>query len=259
MTAARLDRVRALVDILYLFLPMSYSPVTFESIFKESNVDHYLRSKDSNKKRRLIEGFTKLLRYHKNLPFTIIRKVVSSSVAYRLSKRNPLKREEISSLVDVLKELEIDMEKDLLAIPLNDNLPEITVPPAELVKRLENHPLVDEISSEPLELFRNGHYNESVRKVCERFEVSVQQLSGQTDSGKSLMSRVFNLNAPIVKLNPLSTDNEKGIQEGYMYMTMGTMRAIRNIFSHGDEHQRSPEECYEMLLFLNWLFKFLPS
>jgi len=27
---------------------------------------------------------------------------------------------------------------------------------------------------------------------------------------------------------------------------------------HGDENTRSPEECYEMLLYLNWLFRHLP-
>ena len=33
------------------------------------------------------------------------------------------------------------------------------------------------------------------------------------------------------------------------------MRGIRNIFSHGDEDPRTPEVCFEMLMFLNWLFR----
>lgn len=72
------------------------------------------------------------------------------------------------------------------------------------------------------------------------------------------MSKVFSLSNPIIALNGLASENEKGIQEGYMYMTMGVMRGIRNVFSHGDENQRSPEECFEMLLFVNWLFRQLP-
>lgn len=68
------------------------------------------------------------------------------------------------------------------------------------------------------------------------------------------MSKVFSLSNPVIALNSLTSENEKGIQEGYMLMTMGMMRGIRNIFSHGDERQRPPEECYEMLLFINWLF-----
>lgn len=72
------------------------------------------------------------------------------------------------------------------------------------------------------------------------------------------MSKVFSLSNPLIPLNNMATENEKGVQEGYMFMTMGLVRGIRNIFSHGDESQRSPEECYEMLLFINWLFRHLP-
>ena len=69
------------------------------------------------------------------------------------------------------------------------------------------------------------------------------------------MAKAFKLDNPVITLNDLSTDNKRGIQEGYQFMTMGMMRAIRNVFSHGDENQRNPEECYEMLMFINWLFR----
>ena len=72
------------------------------------------------------------------------------------------------------------------------------------------------------------------------------------------MAKAFRLSGPLIRLNGLATENEKGIQEGFMYLTMGMTRAIRNVFSHGDENQRAPEECFEMLLFINWLFRQLP-
>jgi uncharacterized protein (TIGR02391 family) len=96
------------------------------------------------------------------------------------------------------------------------------------------------------------------QQPAERFEVVVQTKSGRTEIGKELIGKVFGGTAPLIALNTLTTENNKGIQEGYMLMTMGMMRAIRNIFSHGDEDQRSHEECFEMLLFLNWLFRQLP-
>lgn len=40
---------------------------------------------------------------------------------------------------------------------------------------------------------------------------------------------------------------------------MGMMRGIRNIFSHWDEGRRPPEECYGLLLFINWLLRPLPE
>lgn len=151
------------------------------------------------------------------------------------------------------------MRSEIRKVSLKEELPLIKVPPAQLIDRLSNHPLVIEISTEPLQLFKNGHFNESVRKACERFEVKVQSISGLTEIGKSLMSKCFGLNSTIIPLNSLSTDNEIGIQEGYQFMSMGVMRGIRNIFSHGDANQKPPEECYEMLLFVNWLFRQLPS
>jgi len=68
------------------------------------------------------------------------------------------------------------------------------------------------------------------------------------------MAKAFKLDSPKIRINDLSTDNEKGVQEGYQFMTMGMMRAIRNVFSRGDENMRTLEECYGMLIFINWLF-----
>lgn len=189
----------------------------------------------------------------------LIRKIVPAAIGYRCHKRNPLKQEELDSLISTLDALGVGRTSELRKIKLDETVPEICIPPRELVRRLENHPLVADIATAPLELFRNGHFNEAVRKASERFEASVQQKAGLQEIGKSLMSKVFSLTNPSISLNSLTTENEKGIQEGYMFMTMGLMRGIRNIFSHGDEEQRSPEECYEMLLFINWLFRNLPS
>jgi hypothetical protein len=52
-------------------------------------------------------------------------------------------------------------------------------------------------------------------------------------------------------------ENQQNFVDGYKHLAMGAMVAIRSIFSHGNEEQRTPEECFEMLLFLNWLFRWL--
>jgi len=259
ITADKRDLIRELTRLMYDFLPLTIrgkNTTTFTSIFEESRIHGYL-DKGSHKKAQLQNGFENLLRYHQNLPYTVIRKVVPAAIAYRRYKRDPLRQDELDSLIKVLGKLDIDMKSELGQISLDVSVPEIQVPPEELVKRLENHPLSPEIASEPLQQFKNGHFNEAVRKASERFEFKVQNLSGSTDIGKKLMSRVFNLTSPAIQLNSLTSENEKSIQEGYQYMSMGMMQAIRNIFSHGDEDQRSPEEAFEMLLFINWLFRSL--
>ena len=259
ITADTRDHIRRLADVLYEFLPLttaSKRALTFRTIFAESNVNHYLEGE--TKKRALQTAWEKVFRHHARLPRILIRKIVQAAVDYRRHKRNPLRRDELDSLAECLAKLGVDMRDELRRVELDETVPEIRVPPRELVRRLEAHPLTAEITGEPLEMFRNGHFNEAVRKAAERFEVLVQQKSGSAETGLKLMSKVFNLSNTIIALNRLTTENDKGIQEGYMHMTMGMMRGIRNIFSHGDEGQRSPEECYKMLLFVNWLFRLLP-
>lgn len=259
ITADKKTKINALVETLHSFLPLSArskSTVTFTSIFKESKVDEYLNM--DNKKQALQNGFENVFRYHPRLPVKLVRKIVPAAIDYRRYKRNPLTKDELNSLINRLNALGVNMKAELSKIEINETLPEIQVPPSELLNRLINHPLVDEIATEPITLFKNGHFNEAVRKSSERFEAKIQDISGFREIGKSLMGKAFTTQSPAIPLNGLSTENEKSFQEGYMHLAMGTMGSIRNIFSHGDENARSPEECYEMLLFINWLFRHLP-
>lgn len=259
VTTAKKLAIQDLVEITKDFLPLSTyrgKGITFQSIFKESKVDKYLQG--NSKVKKLQNAWENIYRYKTRLPTMLIRKIIPAAVDYRKNQRNPLKIEEIEGLNDILLKLGLDMSEELLGLDIDQNIPEIIVPPAELVSRLENHPLHDEVRGEVLELFRNGHFNESIRKASEKFEVYIQRLSNETEIGKGLMGKVFKLPNPVIQLNSLTTENEKGIQEGFQLMTMGMMRGIRNIFSHGDENQRPPEECFEILMYINWLFKQLP-
>jgi len=261
ITASDRGHIADLTEVLYGFLSLTTrnnKTETFTSIFKESNIHSYIPQKTS-KKQAMEKALIKLFRYHQKLPFTVFRKVVVATIKYRRYQRNPLKREELNQLDILLKQLGLDISNELAAIEL-DQIPLIVVvPPSELVKRLENHPLCEQVKTQPLELFKNGHFNESVRKATEKFEAEIQSKTGSSDIGKTLMNRTFKLNGPAIALNSLSNGNERSIQEGYQQLTAGTMQAMRNIFSHGNEDQRTPEEAYEMLLFVNWLFRQLPS
>lgn len=137
LTSGRKIQINRLVEIIESFLPISTwgsSADSFESIFRESNVQNYLSSNKS-KRQRLIEGFSKLYQQHQRLPYTILRKVLAKGEQYRKYKRNPIQPEEIEGLKDCLKKLEIDLDRELSAVELNPDLPEIQVPPAELLKR----------------------------------------------------------------------------------------------------------------------------
>src|SRR5690606_28200302 len=117
--------------------------------------------KKKYKKQAMEEALIKLYRYHNKLPYTIFRKIVPAAAKWRSYKHKPLKREEVDKLGHVLLQLGINLTKEFDAIDLKQFNTNITVPPTELVKRLENHPLCEQIHSEPLQLFKNGHFNEA--------------------------------------------------------------------------------------------------
>ncbi len=249
-----------LVNILYVFLPLSSistSAVTFKTIFRESGIDSYLEG-PANKKQALLKGFTKLYQKHEKLPKIILRKVINNTIEYRRYKRNPLKRQELISLSEELFSLGIDMRDEITAIPLDESIPKITVAPTQLIKNLKSHDLDEALLTEPFQLFIDGHFNESVRKAAEIYEADVRERARLDLSGSSLMARAFSTQE-YINVEKYVEENRRDFTEGYKLCAMGMMSAIRNTFSHGDEERRSPEECYEMLMLINWLFRYLKS
>ncbi|MBO9681635.1 MAG: hypothetical protein J7502_02995 [Flavisolibacter sp.] len=132
--------------------------VTYTSIFRESKLASSLEG--NNKKQKLQNAWEEVYRNHERLPYTLTRKIVHAAIDYRFNQRNPLTREELDQLSCIVTDLGYDMEKELKAVKLKEDLPEIKIPPAQLIQRLESHPLVSEIVGEPLQLFKNGHFNE---------------------------------------------------------------------------------------------------
>lgn len=258
ITADTRDKIRKLVDSLAPLLPLSThsrNAVTFRTIFGESGKGKLLEGRGS-KRQALQRAWEEVVRRHPRMPFTLIRKIIPAGIEYRRFKRDPVTREELDAIADALAGLGFDMRSELAKIDVAEELPRITVPPAELVRRLENHPLHQRLAGEPLELFRNGHFNEAVRKATERFEDEIRERTGSPQHGRGLMSSTFRAGGDLV-LDQVEAENQQDFQEGYMHLSMGLMAALRNVFSHGDEERRSPEECFEMLLFLNWMLRHL--
>lgn len=250
------ERIERLVDLLYDFLPLSAyrdGATTFTSIFADSGKEGYLEG--SNKTEKLQNGWEELIRHHRRLPKKFIRKVVPAAKQYRDYKEDPLSREELDELADVLEDLRFDMRDELEAIEVDVEVRRETIPTDDLIDHLEDHPLHDAVAGAPLELFRDGHYKEAVRKAAERFESVVRDrtdLKGQY--GQGLMAQAFKPDGGRLQLVGVEAENQESFQDGFKFLTMGMMSSIRNVFSHGDEERRSAEECFEMLMFLNWLF-----
>jgi uncharacterized protein (TIGR02391 family) len=130
--------------------------------------------------------------------------------------------------------------------------------PATKAKRvfgdLDLHP---EIGRACGELFRNGHYSESVEAACKVLDMLVKMRSMRTEpSGTELMQLVFSPKNPILKYNNQSDESARSEQLGMMYLFAGAMLALRNPRAHGLIRD-CPENAVGYLSFISMLAKSL--
>ena len=91
---------------------------------------------------------------------------------------------------------------------------------------IDLHPKVKEHS---LELFNDGHYAQAIFESAKALNNYVKEKAGITNRDLSdAMTRIFNENKPIIKLNDLATRSDKDEQEGFRFLYMGAMKSIRS-------------------------------
>ncbi len=84
--------------------------------------------------------------------------------------------------------------------------------------------------------FDNEAYSDSVRAAFVELNDIIKkeylQVSSLESDGDKLMKKVFSVDNPVFKLADTSTEMGKNIQQGYMEMFAGSIKAIRNPKSH---------------------------
>lgn len=95
------------------------------------------------------------------------------------------------------------------------------------------HPTIAAVSRQK---FEDGHFADAAETAFKAVNSRVKQAwkaSGQPEKdGKALMLSAFSPNQPAIRLDDLSTDSGKNIQEGYMHIFAGSIQAIRNPKAH---------------------------
>ncbi|MCF7859739.1 MAG: TIGR02391 family protein [Candidatus Cloacimonetes bacterium] len=260
-TAADIQNIRTLSEAIAKIIPYSGFRGNFnlKRIAKDNGLNKFLPKDESNKKESIVEFIKKL---HKDRPRTlkkIIREILPKAIERRHKQGNPILAPEAQNLSNQLLKIGIDLKKEIKELNLPRSRPSITPPPYEMqqiIKKFSLHPL---LVPDCLELFLDGHINESIRKALEKFEVHIQKKSGNTVIGKDLMAQTFCLKKQVVKLNALCTKSEKNEQEGFMYIAMGIMQWWRNTLSHGDTKQISHHEAIGRLFLISNLLHRLES
>jgi uncharacterized protein (TIGR02391 family) len=251
-------KLKELAYFLQDFLPMQSQfthVTTFKSIFKESKISVSL-SQHSIKVKELERVWIEVYRNHPRLPKTIIRKIIPAAIDHRRYKGKPLTQEDLKHLSQILFDLGIDMKQELMEIKLAPNKDKLASPNLGLIDFLKKYDLHLLFASEPFDLYQHGHTNEAIRKSTEIIEDTVRKLSGNKETGFPLMSKEFK-DDRYIDLSNIKESNQKDFIQGYQHLMMGMMSAIRNILSHSNENIRSPEEAFELLMFLNWLMRYL--
>ena len=257
LVASDVQGIRLLADQLGRLIPLSgyRSSFSLSAIAKEEKLSKYLPKKSANKKEAFVEFIEKVICFKPRTLKKIVRKILPKAIEKRHREGNPVLEQEASDIANQLYALKVDLRKEVRDLQLPKERPKIVPPPIEIQKILEAFILYPTLLPNCKEMFIQGHINESVRKALEKLEKVVQDLAMLPDKqGPDLMAIAFAEDNPKIRLNQLTTKQEKNEQIGFKFLTMGLMHWWRNNLSHGDEPQLPHHEALGRLILVSNLF-----
>lgn len=105
------------------------------------------------------------------------------------------------------------------------------------------------------QLFDDGHYSQATFEAYKYLDNEVQRVSNCSDSGYKLMMQALSDGKPLIKLNPLTSETERGEQKGYQFLFAGSVLAIRNPRGHRYAVVDSPDKCLDYLTLASLLLR----
>ncbi|MCY4649557.1 MAG: TIGR02391 family protein [bacterium] len=101
-------------------------------------------------------------------------------------------------------------------------------------------------------LFRDGHYDDAVRKASQRFVNRVQELADRPDlDGVGLMNTSFSEKSPLLEFNDRENLKERDEHNGYRFLAVGLTQAVRNVLTHHDNYGLGAGSALEWLAFIS--------
>ncbi len=256
ITRNRREAIEQLADALAVLAPATsqFKGFCVRNVAEEHGLKKYWKS-GGNKRTMIASFLEEVFRHYSRKPKTVVMAIVRGGLDWRARRGEATTREELEAVAVPMEVLGFDIRKDLKKLKLPE-LSRVCVPSQDkitLIERLEVHEVLTE---DCLEMFRDGHFNEAVRKALERFEKRIQDtLDDHKIFGRDLMAKAFGGDQPPIPLNALKTANDRSEQEGFKFLAMGAMAGMRNLYSHGDVEQMSVTDAIERLGFVSLLFK----
>lgn len=256
ITQQRREVIEQLADALALLAPAT----TLGRGFCVQRVAEAHNLKDcwegGQNKRQMIERFLeKVFRQYPRKPKTVVMSIVRGGLEWRARKGEATTQRELEAVALPMEALGFDIKKDIKKIEMPEPS-NVCAPAQDKIALIEKLGLHKALTDDCLEMFRDGHFNEAVRKALERFEKRIQTaINDHSNTGKALMGKAFNRDNPLIPINANKTSNDLSEQEGFMHLTMGAMSGLRNLYSHGDVDQMSVTDAIERFGFVSLLFK----
>jgi uncharacterized protein (TIGR02391 family) len=257
LSTKNIQDIRTLSLLLSQIIPATSFPAKsfcFRKVAEDNKLKKYWpKQKDINAPEAVYYFIKGLYKSHKKTLYRIIRESLPIGIERRIKIGKPVLKSEIDAIDEVLQRLNINLSKEFAALNLPKEMPSV-VPPIPYLKDIPQkvglHPF---LLPDCYELFKNGYFNESVRKSLEKYEVYIQKKSTSQKQGVDLMSEAFNPDAPKIEIFDITNKRGKGLQDGFKLLSMGTMGFWRNYLSHGDEKQIPPKHAITILLFVSHL------
>ncbi|OGG72849.1 TIGR02391 family protein [Candidatus Kaiserbacteria bacterium RIFCSPLOWO2_01_FULL_53_17] len=215
--------------------------------------------KNLSKKEAIYSFLNEVYRRHRKVFYKIFRENLARGIERRRNSGKPVLEAEILELNATLKSLEVDLEREILALKLPKDRPTIVPPPQEfksIIDKIGLHPF---LLPECVNLFKNGHLNEAARKALEKYEVYVQKKSSLQLIGTDLMGTAFSEKRSYVRITDTSHKRGAALQDGFKLLSMGVMGFWRNYLSHGDEKQIPHQDAVAILGVISHMMNVIDS
>ncbi len=104
-------------------------------------------------------------------------------------------------------------------------------------------------------LFDDGHCAQATFEAYKFLDKEVQRHAGSRESGRKLMQNAFSETTPVIQLTPMKTVSDKDEQEGYKWLFVGSVIAIRNPRGHEVGLPDTPDQCLDHLSLASLLLR----
>ena len=101
-------------------------------------------------------------------------------------------------------------------------------------------------------LFRDGYYDEAVRKASQHIINRIAERAGRPDlDGAALIQKSFSGEKPLLEFNDRERIHERNEHDGFRFLAVGLARGVRNLVTHSDEYGLTSITALEWMAFIS--------